>query len=170
MFNDIEWMERKLRKMYFKFRTSQAVREEMLTRTLNSPWPWRRKEMVRNSQVSHLKENGISPPHIWWNDSKKRVTSTQEHRCFVSWNSEKKNRDIMHFSADAPNTELLFCTFHSANQLSIYGAVPSWCEEFGQRPNEKEPTSGKVRGKRKCATAEECETARSEFFGANSKE
>ena len=50
-------------------------------------------------------------------------------------------RDIIHFSADVANTELLFCTIHLANQLSIYGAVPSWCEEFGQRPNEKEPTS-----------------------------
>ena len=55
--------------------------------------------------------------------------------------NRKNNRDIMHFSADAPNTELLFCTIHSGNQLSIHGAVPSWCEEFGQRPNEKEPTS-----------------------------
>ena len=30
---------------------------------------------------------------------------------------------------------------HPANQLSIYGAVSSWCEEIGQKPNEKELTS-----------------------------
>ena len=53
----------------------------------------------------------------------------------------KNNRDTIHFNADASNTELLFRTVHSANQVSIYGAVSSWCEEFGQRPNEKEPTS-----------------------------
>ena len=52
-------------------------------------------------------------------------------------------RDIMHFNADDPNTELSHRTIHAANQLSIYGAVPSWCEEFGQRPDEKEPTSGR---------------------------
>ena len=38
---------------------------------------------------------------------------------------------------------------HSANQLSIYGAVSSWCEEFGQRPNEKEPTSERFVAKEK---------------------
>ena len=34
-----------------------------------------------------------------------------------------------------------FRPIHSASQLSIYGAVSSWCEEFGQRPNEREMTS-----------------------------
>ena len=49
--------------------------------------------------------------------------------------------DTIHFNAGASNTELLFRTIHSANQISIYGAVSSWCEEFGQRPDEKDPTS-----------------------------
>ena len=55
----------------------------------------------------------------------------------------KNNRDTIHFNADASNTELLPRTSHSANQLTIYGAVSSWCEEFGLRPNERErePTS-----------------------------
>ena len=35
----------------------------------------------------------------------------------------KNNRDTIHFTADATNTELLYRTIHSANQLSIYGAV-----------------------------------------------
>ena len=40
-----------------------------------------------------------------------------------------------------------FRTIHAANQLSIYGAVSSWCEEFAQRiPNQKESMFGKVRG------------------------
>ena len=55
--------------------------------------------------------------------------------------NRKKNRDTTHFNADASNTELLCPTSHSANQLSVYGAVSRFCEEFGQRPNEKEPTS-----------------------------
>ena len=37
----------------------------------------------------------------------------------------KNNRDTIHFNVDSSNTELLFRTFHSANQLSIYGAVSS---------------------------------------------
>ena len=48
------------------------------------------------------------------------------------------NRDTIHFNADASNTELLFRTIRSANQLSIDGSVSSWCEEFGQRPNERD--------------------------------
>ena len=51
------------------------------------------------------------------------------------------NRDTMHFNVNASNTEILFRTIHSSNQLSVYGAVSSWCEEFGQRPDETEPTS-----------------------------
>ena len=48
----------------------------------------------------------------------------------------KNNSDTIHFTADASNTELLFRTIHSANQLSIYGAVASWCEEFCLWPDE----------------------------------
>ena len=48
----------------------------------------------------------------------------------------KNNRDTIHFTADASNTELLHRTIHSANQLSIYGAVAYWCEEFGLKLDE----------------------------------
>ena len=53
----------------------------------------------------------------------------------------KNNSDTMHFTADAPHTELLYRTIHLAKQLSFYGAVSSWCEEFGLRPIEREMTS-----------------------------
>ena len=33
----------------------------------------------------------------------------------------KNNSDTIHFTADASNTELLYRTIHSANQLSNYG-------------------------------------------------
>ena len=46
------------------------------------------------------------------------------------------NRETIHFTADASNTKLFFRTIHSANQLSIHGAVASWCEEFGLKPDE----------------------------------
>ena len=38
---------------------------------------------------------------------------------------KKNNKETIHFTADASNTELLYRTIHSANQLSIYGAVAS---------------------------------------------
>ena len=44
---------------------------------------------------------------------------------------KKSGRDTIHFNTDAPNTELLFQIIHSVNQLSIYGAVTNWCEQFG---------------------------------------
>ena len=40
---------------------------------------------------------------------------------------------VLHFTAESPNTELLFRTIHSANQLFIYGAPASWCEDLAQR-------------------------------------
>ena len=53
----------------------------------------------------------------------------------------KNNRDTMHFNADSSNTELLFRSIHSGNQLSICGVLSSWCEEYGLRPSEREMTS-----------------------------
>ena len=50
----------------------------------------------------------------------------------------KHNRDTVHFNADSSNSELLFRIIRSATELSIYGAVSDWCEEFGQEPNETE--------------------------------
>ena len=35
------------------------------------------------------------------------------------------------------NTELLFQTVHSVNQLSVYGAVANWCYQFGLTEEEK---------------------------------
>ena len=53
----------------------------------------------------------------------------------------KNGRCIIHFNVDSSDTDLLFRTIHSANQLSIYGAVSSWCEEFAQRTsNQTEST------------------------------
>ena len=72
-----------------------------------------------------------------------RSSSIQEHQCFwvVEFLKRKNNRDTIRFNVDASNTELLFRTIHSANLLSIYGAISSWCEKFGLRPNEREMTS-----------------------------
>ena len=40
----------------------------------------------------------------------------------------KGGRYTIHFNAEVSSADLFFRTIHSANQLSIYGAVVSWCE------------------------------------------
>ena len=116
----------------------------------------------------HLDNDGIPPPHKWWNET--------GHPVFKSISAlargilRRKNiRDTIHFTADAPNTELLFRTIHSANQLSIYWALLCWFEEFCLKPNERDDLR-KVYDERTWANTERSETARSKFFGANSKE
>ena len=63
---------------------------------------------------------------------------------------KKNNRDTIHFNADASNTELLFRIIHSVNQLSIYGAVSNWREQFGL--TEEEKVQEKPPGKKESVT------------------
>ena len=51
---------------------------------------------------------------------------------------KKNDRDTIQFNADASNTELLFRNIHSVNQLSIFGRVANWCEQFGLTEEERE--------------------------------
>ena len=97
--------------------------------------------------------NEIPSPHKWYNDSRKHVTQFHKCQCFQS------------------NTELIFRIIHSANQLSVYGAVSSWFEEFALKPNEREPR--RVRSERrfhKQGNTEVCEFTRSELFGMRAKD
>ena len=134
VFNDIEWTKKgKEENCFSNSQKSQDVCEEVLVRLL---------------QFLHLKDNGF-----------RRLTNGgrfHETRHLVVKSASalsrgilirKNNRDTTHFNADASNTELLFRTIHSANQLSIYEAVSSWCEEFGRRPNTKQWTSDKFASK-----------------------
>ena len=76
----------------------------------------------------------------------------------------KNNKETIHFTAEASITELLNQTIHSANQLSIYGAVASWCEQFGLKPDEKPPKTlndNMLKG---------VQTKRRDFFGESTKE
>ena len=45
---------------------------------------------------------------------------------------KKGGKCTIHFSAEFSNAELFFCTIHSANQLSIHGAVANFCDELTQ--------------------------------------
>ena len=54
-----------------------------------------------------------------------RVVLLPKNQCLDSWNldSRKKGTSTIHFNGDSINTELLFQTIHSVNQLSVNGAV-----------------------------------------------
>ena len=43
---------------------------------------------------------------------------------------KKGGKCTIHFKGDTSNADLLFRTIHSANQLSIYGAVADLCDEL----------------------------------------
>ena len=45
----------------------------------------------------------------------------------------KSGRNTIHFTADSRNIELMRRTTHSANQLSIDGAVSSWCIDLAEK-------------------------------------
>ena len=85
------------------------------------------------------KENGILQPT-------KMVQRFKEtgHPVFKSISAlsrgilkQKKGKNTTHFDEDSTNTEPLFQTIHSVNQLSIYGAVANWCHQFGLTEEEK---------------------------------
>ena len=84
--------------------------------------------------LANLKENGTPSLWKWWHESKNLVI--QYSSVSVIWvvDSEKKMADVPHASMQIHWTRtFLFRTIHSANQLSIYVAVPSWCGDVAQR-------------------------------------
>ena len=133
IFNEIDWTKKETQGIcIFEFRHSQGIREEILARTLDLSWSWRRKEVVWNSSL-HIYSHSDGG-----SDSKVQVI--QYSRVLVLWVVEFWKRRMAgtpHFNADASNTELLFRIIHSVNQLSIYGAVASWCEQFVLTEEEK---------------------------------
>ena len=67
---------------------------------------------------------GIAPPTKLYSDSKKPVIPcSKASRGILKRN---KGKETIHFNGDSLNTELLFRTIHSVNQLSTYGAVANW--------------------------------------------
>ena len=49
----------------------------------------------------------------------------------------KKGEETIHLNGVSTNTELLFQTIHYVNQLSTYGTVANWCQQFGLTEEEK---------------------------------
>ena len=137
--------------MYFKFRT------RILTRTLDIPRPWRRKE-VRDSQL-YLKENGIPQSLRCWNDWKKPVTQYSEVSvlCVVEfW----KGRGCFEHRTPIANDSFSKSAQHLRTSCLLERRV--WSEVWWN--------FRKIYEDRKWEKNERSETAKSKFFGANSKE
>ena len=99
---------------------------------------------VKRSRLIHTYQNlkGSGTP-----DTTKSTTSRGDLTSnFTSTSSlnrgvlkRKKNKNVIHFTAESSDVELLFRIIHSAHQLSVNGAVSSW---IGQpSPAGAEPTS-----------------------------
>ena len=165
---DVQWHwmdeERKFWIMCFKCGTIQEVRENILARTLNILRPWRRKEGVWNSQWHTWRKMGFL-----CETNAGTILKETDHPVFKSISAlscgilKRKKRDTIHIRADASNTKLLFRTIHTA-QKQRSSCLLVWRVRSNAEWDRTD--FGKVRGKRKCAVTEECETARSKFFGA----
>ena len=107
---------------------SRNTRRDSREDTLVILQSWRRKEMVWNYQLYTWKRMGFHS-HSETDHPKMKSVSAVSRGLL-----KRITETTKHFSADVSNTELFFRTVHSANQLSIYGAAPSWWEEFGLRP------------------------------------
>ena len=116
-----EWWD-----LYFECRKSQELRDEIPARTsrVGREVVWKFFLRSKRWMGFHSQQNGTAIQRNW-------SSCVQKHQCLESWNR------TMHFNGDSMNTELLFQTIHSVNQLSIYGAVAKWCHQFCLTEEEK---------------------------------
>ena len=125
-FNDIEWKKND-ENCISNAERSQELRDEILARTLDVSGSRVGREMVWRFSRSkraielHSQQNGTSIQRNW--SSCLQKTSALGRGILM----QKKGRCTIHFGGDSMNTKLLFQTVHSVNQLSVYGAVASWC-------------------------------------------
>ena len=147
---NVQWhcVEKEWWELYFEYRRSQELRRAVLTTTLDVigsrigrevvwrfPW-WKNKgqwNCTANKMVQRFTETGhlvftSKVPVLWVVESWSKVS------CFESWMLWVRT---IHFNGNSMNTELLFQTVHSVNQLSVYGAVVNWCYQFGLTEDEK---------------------------------
>ena len=75
--------QRKFRKMYFKFRTSQELHGEIIARDIGNSTARETKRSGTEHPAIHIMGNGIPSPHKWWKHSTKPVT--QYSRVSVLW-------------------------------------------------------------------------------------
>ena len=112
-------------------------------------WVQGRKRSGIEVLLTLKKGNGMVQPTRWCNDSKKLVILYSKSISAFSRGifKQKKGKTSIHFNGDSMNTELLFQTIHSVNQLSVYGAAANWCYQFGSTEEEKGRASNLVDNK-----------------------
>ena len=52
----------------------------------------------------------------------------------------KSGRNTLHLTVDSGNIESMLRTIHSANQLSFYGGVSSWCIDLPEKMHDETST------------------------------
>ena len=82
------------------------------------------------------------PKGKWNNEANQMIKHFEESGHPIFRGTSALNRGILrrtegrkatHFTAESVSIEPLLRTIHSANQLSIYGAVSSWCDELAEQ-------------------------------------
>ena len=125
--------ERKWWNLYFEFRWSQGIREEILARTLDVSGSWRRKEVVWRILEPFQWRMGLHSDSNGGTIQRCRSSSIKEYWSFESWNSEEEWQETPHTSMRMLRTQNSCSeSFTLWIRLSLYGAVASWCEQFGQ--------------------------------------
>ena len=87
---------------------------------------------IKRTMELHSQQNGTAIQRNW-------SSCFQKYQCFESWDLEAKERQTYHSlqERDSMNTELLFQTVHSVNQVSVYGALTNWCYQFALKEEDK---------------------------------
>ena len=79
---------------------------------------------------------------VWIKNDAKCISNAEKVKNYVmrflQILKQRKGGRTIHFNGDSTNSELLFHTVRSVNQLRVYGAVTSWCYLFGLQEEEKD--------------------------------
>ena len=79
-------------------------------------------------------------PEGKWDQQANQMIEFTSHRVVIAYSEaqvrsaeeRKSERNTIHFTADSGNIEFKMRTIHLANQLSVYGAVSSWCRDLSE--------------------------------------
>ena len=134
--------------------------------------PGDEKEVVRNCQLHTWRKMGVHRHTHGGTIQRNWSPSIQEHQCFESSNSAMKRWRWHHTLQWGLMEHRTLVSHHSLSNSAQYqrSSLELVWRIRSKKGQNQRSEFGKVRGKRKWAVVEKCEAARSEFFGANSKE
>ena len=161
--------ERKWWNLYFEFRKSQGVREEILARTLDISGSWRRKGVVWNSSLHTWRKMRFYSQSNGGTIQRYKSSSIQEYWCFLLWNSEKEEWQRHHtlqygcFEHRTLFPDHSFCK-SAQNLRSSFELVWTIRLDGGRKGTRK---TERIRGQR-CIKM--CEITRSKTIGIPSKQ